>query len=96
MNNSKNRLASDRFKIVTIAPKLQPNSQPKWRSILAIVNHILQSCLAAAGGDEVRIWQTSDRDGNTWWHACDRVTGRSIEAVTESEMRAWLDRRYCQ
>ncbi|MEG4111437.1 MULTISPECIES: hypothetical protein [unclassified Microcoleus] len=46
--------------------------------------------------EELRIWQTCDRYGNTWWHGCDRATGRSTCVATDDEMRAWIDRRYCQ
>jgi hypothetical protein len=57
-----------------------------WRFFLSV----------AAGENELSIWQTSDRDGNTWWHVCDRATGRSTCVATDDEMRAWIDRRYCQ
>ncbi|WP_242728896.1 hypothetical protein [Microcoleus vaginatus] len=49
-----------------------------------------------SGEDELRIWQACDRYGNTWWHSCDRATGRSTCVATDDEMRAWSDRRYCQ
>ncbi|NJR23216.1 MAG: hypothetical protein HC786_14175 [Richelia sp. CSU_2_1] len=82
--------------MASIAPATQTPQKQQRRSIFSEMNQLWQFFLAAASGDELRIWQTSDRNGNTWWHGCDRVTGRSIDAATEGEMRAWLDRRYCQ
>jgi hypothetical protein len=100
MSHGRNRLANGNLKIVAIASGTQPaQKQPtqthQGRSIFSAMNQFWQFFLAAASGEEVRIWQTSDNDGNTWWHGCDRVTGRSIDAATEGEMRAWIDRRYC-
>lgn len=96
MSHCKNRLATDRIEIVSIAPRTQTAKKQQRISIFSAINRIWQLFLAAAGSDEVRIWQTSDNDGNTWWHGCDRVSGRSIDSATEGEMRAWIDRRYCQ
>ncbi|WP_332978291.1 hypothetical protein [Microcoleus sp. A003_D6] len=85
------------MKVVSIADRAKPSEKQKGISIFWAMNQIWQFFLAAvAGGDDVRIWQTSDRDGNTWWHGCDRATGRSIDAASDGEMRAWLDRRYCK
>jgi hypothetical protein len=100
MSHGRNRLANGNLKIVAIAGGTQPAQKQttqthQGRSIFSTMNQFWQFFLAAASGEEVRIWQTSDNDGNTWWHGCDRVTGRSIDAATEGEMRAWIDRRYC-
>ncbi|NJK66926.1 MAG: hypothetical protein HC941_10565 [Microcoleus sp. SU_5_3] len=77
--------------------ELNPVTKKKGKSLFLAMNKIWQFFLtAAAGEDELRIWQTSDNNGNAWWHGCDRVTGRSICAATDDEMRAWIDRRYCQ
>ena len=67
------------------------------QSMFSAMNQVWQAFLSvAAGEDELRIWQTSDNDGNTRWHGCDRATGRSTCVATDDEMRAWIDRRYCQ
>ncbi|MEG3896589.1 hypothetical protein QT989_13085 [Microcoleus sp. SVA1_B6] len=85
------------MKAFSIADRAKPSEKQKGNSLFWAVNQIWQGLLAAAAGEnEVRIWQTSDNDGNTWWHGCDRATGRSIDAASDGEMRAWLDRRYCQ
>jgi hypothetical protein len=97
MSHYRNQLATtEKIKIVSIAPKTQTPQKQQRRSIFAGMNQLGKLFLRAAAGEELRIWQTSDRNGNTWWHGCDRLTGRSIDAVTDSEMRAWIERRYCQ
>jgi hypothetical protein len=65
--------------------------------LLWTMNQVWQFFLSATVGDnKLKIWQTSDNDGNTWWHGCDRATGRSTCVATEDEMRAWIDRHYYQ
>ena len=104
MSTCRNRLDIPKMKVVSIAvrAKLSEKQKGRWRrapqaTVFWVMNQIWQFFLvAAAGEDELRIWQSSDRDGNTWWHGCDRATGRSTCVATEDEMRAWLDRRYCQ
>ena len=80
-------------------PKKQQGRWPvaPQATMFSAMNQVWQVFLsAAAGEDELRIWQTSDNNGNTWWHGCDRATGSSTCAATDDEMRAWIDRRYCQ
>ena len=85
------------MKVVSIADRSKPSEKQKGRLVFWVMNQIWQFFLvAAAGPDKLRIWQSSDNEGNTWWHGCDRATGRSIKAATDDEMRAWIDRRYCQ
>jgi hypothetical protein len=80
-----------------IGDRALSTQKQKSRSLFLSLHKIWQFFLAISTGEnELRIWQTSDHDGNTWWHGCDRATGRSICAATENEMRAWIDRRYCQ
>ena len=105
MSTYRNRLDTPQMKVVSMVDRAKPPEKQKgrWHPILAratvfwAINHIGQFFLSViAGEDDLRIWQSSDRDGNTWWHGCDRATGRSTCVATEDEMRAWLDRRYCQ
>ncbi|MEG4506979.1 hypothetical protein QUA81_03870 [Microcoleus sp. F6_B4] len=75
----------------------QQSEKQKGQSLFSARNQIGQFFLyLISGEDELRIWQTCDRYGNTWWHGCDRATGRSTCVATDDEMRAWIDRRYCQ
>ena len=43
---------------------------------------------------ELRVWKTSERNGETDWHAYDPMTGRSICGASDAEMREWIERRY--
>ena len=76
--------------------------QGRWLGVppaklFSAMNQIWQFFLSAAASEnQLRIWQTSDNDGNTWWHGCDRATGRSTRVATDDEMRAWIDRHYYQ
>jgi len=105
MSTCRNRLDTPTMKVVSIVDRAKPSEKQKKRwpgtlaraTVFSAINQIGQFFLFLADGeDDLRIWQTSDRDGNTWWHGCDRATGRSTCVATEDEMRAWLDRRYCQ
>lgn len=40
------------------------------------------------------IWQKTDRNGNTWWIIEDPLTGSRFHAVSEEEVRAWIDQHY--
>ncbi len=43
---------------------------------------------------DLRVWQTSDRHGNTVWNAHDPQTNRGTYGVTEPEVRRWIDQRH--
>jgi len=97
MSTYENRRYPQKTSVVSIGEPAKYAKGQKGRSIFSSINQICQGLLAAAAGEnEVRIWQTCDRNGNTWWHGCDRATGRYTCAATDDEMRAWIDRRYCQ
>jgi len=46
--------------------------------------------------NELQVWQSSDRNGRTWWNAYDPITGRTTKRDSESEMRTWIEERYYQ
>ncbi len=85
------------FRVISIADRALRTKKQQDQSMFLAINQVWQFFLSAAAGEnELKIWQSSDRDGNTLWHGCDRATGCSICVATDDEMRAWLDRRYCQ
>lgn len=85
------------LRFVGIGDRALLTTQDKGRTLFSVINQVWQFFLCvAAGRDDMRIWQTSDRDGNTWWHGCDRATGRSTRVATDDEMRVWIDRHYYQ
>lgn len=71
--------------------------QVKKSQLLLALNSIWQHLLRIfTKGNELQIWQTSDRFGNTWWNAYDPTTGCSTSLTSEAEMRAWIEERYYQ
>ncbi|HEY9660049.1 MAG TPA: hypothetical protein V6C65_16450, partial [Allocoleopsis sp.] len=49
---------------------------------------------ALIGNSDPLIWQRTDRNGNTWWIIDDPLTGTRFHALSEEEVRAWIDQRY--
>ncbi len=92
------------LRFVWIRDRALLTKKHKWRglgtpqaTLFSAMNQVWQFFLSAAAGEnKLKIWQTSDNDGNTWWHGCDRSTGRSTCVATEDEIRAWIDRHYYQ
>ncbi|MBD2460321.1 hypothetical protein H6G89_04620 [Oscillatoria sp. FACHB-1407] len=79
--------------------ELIPDSweEPKWKRL-----H-LSSWLSRAwsvivdvvsGHSEPRIWSSTDKTGMIWWHTYDPISNESGCFSSESEVRAWLERRY--
>ena len=92
MQTSEKWLDPEKLKFTSIPGK---ESQTKHPPLLSLLKRIFEPLLAAIiCRDELRLWQTSDRYGNTLWHAYDPATGRSTSAVTEDEMRIWIEQRY--
>ena len=97
MSTYKSRINPRKMMFFSIADRAKPSEKPKGQSLFSAINQIRQFLLyLISGEDELRIWQACDGYGNTWWHGCDRATGRSTCVATDDEMRAWIDRRYCQ
>ncbi len=69
----------------------------KSSKVFSILNGFWQHLFVAlANNQEPRIWHSTDRFGNTWWHGYDPVTERSTYQNSEQEIRAWLEERYYQ
>lgn len=49
---------------------------------------------ALVGNADPFIWQKIDRNGNTWWIIDDPRTGTRFHALSEEEVRAWIDQHY--
>ncbi len=43
---------------------------------------------------EPQVWQTSDPYGRLSWCAYDPETGKTVENLSEQEVRIWLEGRY--
>lgn len=44
--------------------------------------------------NEVRIWQVSDRQGESYWKAYDPYTNTTNYLNSENDLRVWLEQRY--
>jgi len=65
--------------------------------IVTFINNICERIVTAiAHANELQVWQTRDRFGNTSWHAYDPATGSSTCLNSEAEMRMWIEERYYQ
>lgn len=70
------------------------NSKPASRPI-TFLNTLWQGFVKTIiGGNELRVWQTSDADGYVHWRAYDPSTGETAICDSEDEMRVWLEQRY--
>ncbi|MEM8502979.1 MAG: hypothetical protein AAF716_07480 [Cyanobacteria bacterium P01_D01_bin.1] len=75
---------------------LSASPQRSWQKGLSHrINNLLRMLLSQmSGGNGPFVWQTHNADGQAVWNAEDRVSGKSIHNVTESELRVWLETRY--
>lgn len=46
--------------------------------------------------NEIRIWQVSDRQGETYWKAYDPYTNTSNYLSSENDLRVWLEQRHAK
>ena len=70
-------------------------SQPKKLPLGSVLKQVLQALIQLfANGDELKIWITTDYQGNKSWHAYDPVSDRSTIQSSEAELRAWIEQRY--
>jgi hypothetical protein len=46
------------------------------------------------GSNELQVWSTTDRAGQTYWHAHDPLTNKSIVCRSEAEMVEWIENRH--
>ncbi len=53
-----------------------------------------QQLVAAFTDSTLQVWQAADDAGNLWWCAYDPLTGKSVYADTETEMRLWIQQNY--
>lgn len=64
---------------------------------VTFINKICQGFVTLINhASELKVWQSRDRKGHTWWNAYDPTTGNSISLDSEAEMRMWIEERYYQ
>ncbi|PZO35419.1 MAG: hypothetical protein DCF19_24000 [Pseudanabaena frigida] len=42
---------------------------------------------------EIKVKQVCDRAGNQWWYAYNPITGQSVYADNDNEMRLWIEQQ---
>jgi hypothetical protein len=73
-------------------PSAVNRNAPSW---YAQLQHFGQKLLARlVARPELRVWQTSDRQGHPHWHAYNPFTRRSVHSLDEAEMRLWIEQQY--
>ncbi|HEY9623406.1 MAG TPA: hypothetical protein V6C78_23820 [Crinalium sp.] len=66
--------------------------QPSWWSTLGqALQNLFQPIVECS---EIRVWQSFDESGQSWWSARDAQTGCSIHHVSEDQIRVWIEQRY--
>lgn len=88
------KICLDRERLEVIFSQSEPK-QVKKTKLFLVMNRIWQQLSASlTKGNELQVWQTSDRFGNTWWNAYDPATDSSTSVGSEAEMRGWIEKRY--
>ncbi len=63
--------------------------------LAAALRPVVKSMVTAlTDSSNLRVWASKDAAGQTVWNANDRITGRTIRDVSDSELRIWLEHRY--
>lgn len=94
-----NLLVSDNF--AEYSNQNETNSQlsdgfrPRFQGVNKWLNQTARAlAYTLMGSSNPFIWQKTDRNGNTWWIIDDPLTGNRFHAVSEEEVRAWIDQHY--
>jgi len=73
----------------------KPTANPTQERLSKRISNLLRMLVSQmGGGDGPLVWQTHDAAGHAVWSAEDRVSGKSIQGVSEAELRIWLEARY--
>jgi len=94
MTNSTNY--SDRESLEILLKETEQEQTKKlglFSRLNSIWQHLVKSLIQ---GQELKIWQSTDRFGNTHWYAYDPMTSSSVTRDSEAEMRVWVEQRYYQ
>jgi hypothetical protein len=94
MTNYTNCSDRERLNILLKETKQEPTKkQTLFSRLNSIWQHIVKSLIQE---QELKIWQSTDRFGNTQWYAYDPVTDSSVTRDSEAEMRVWVEQHYYQ
>lgn len=75
--------------------KLSDGFRPQFEGVGQWLNQAARAIAhALISSSDPFIWQKIDRHGNTWWIIDDPLTGTFFHALSEEEVRAWIDQHY--
>jgi hypothetical protein len=75
--------------------QLSDGFRPQFEGVSQWLNQAARAIAhALIGSSDPFIWQKIARHGNTWWMIDDPLTGNRFHALSEEEVRAWIDQRY--
>ena len=84
------------FRLISAA-ELDAQRYPKTlaqrfqQHIQQILNRLKAKLLADS---DLQVWHTQDARGNILWSAYDPTSGHSINQISETEMRIWIEQRH--
>jgi hypothetical protein len=71
------------------------SKQQRWTKLRSGIKRILKSSLAfLTDTAEIHVLQRQDRQGQTYFLACNRRTGSHFSSASEQEIRAWIEQQY--
>lgn len=86
---------SDHYAEQNESLQLSDGFRPVFEGVGNWLNHAVKAIAhALIGNSDPLIWQKTDRNGNTWWIIDDPLTGTRFHAISEEEVRAWIEQHY--
>lgn len=70
----------------------------EFHTFFHLLVNLKEACLSfaesIANSNDLKVWQVSDRQGNTYWRTYDPGTGCSGSFGSEEEVISWIEQRY--
>jgi hypothetical protein len=75
--------------------QLSDGFRPEFEGVSDWFNHTVKAIAHALLGNlNPFIWLKTDRNSNTWWIIDEALTGIRFPAVSEEEVRAWIEQHH--
>ncbi len=94
MRTIEQRLLHERLEF-EVSDRQRPQ-RPVWMTLAINTAQAIWHAVADGlmGGSDLRVWQSHDRQGQTWWHLYDPKTGDSAQVSSEEEALNWIEESY--
>jgi len=63
-----------------------------WDVLSRVCQNLVQTTFNQ--NDEIKVWQKTDRFGNSYWSVYDPKSGHSAHFGTEQEVMSWIETHY--